>query len=87
MRELTIIRKVFGAGQAAGVKLGFAGVAALSSGRNHVLAIRSDNTVWAWGANGSGQLGDSTITNRFTPVQVNSIGGADIWRILKLLSG
>jgi alpha-tubulin suppressor-like RCC1 family protein len=68
--------KVFGAGQAAGVKLGFAGVAALSAGRNHVLTIKSDNTVWAWGANGSGQLGDSTITNRYTPVQVYDVGGS-----------
>ncbi len=68
--------KVFGAGATAGVKMSFAGVAALSAGQTHVLAIRADDSVWAWGANGNGQLGESTITNRYTPVQVLGEGGA-----------
>ncbi|WP_395044376.1 T9SS type A sorting domain-containing protein, partial [Flavobacterium sp.] len=34
-------------------------------------AIKQNGTLWAWGANGSGQLGDGTTTNRTTPIQVS----------------
>jgi YD repeat-containing protein len=33
-------------------------------------SIDSNNTVWAWGYNGFGQLGDNSTTNRSLPVQV-----------------
>ncbi|MGC9030112.1 MAG: RCC1 domain-containing protein [Desulfomonilaceae bacterium] len=39
----------------------------------HSLALKSDGTVWAWGYNGYGQLGDGTTTNRLTPVQVSGL--------------
>jgi alpha-tubulin suppressor-like RCC1 family protein len=42
----------------------------VSAGDSHTVALRGDGTVWAWGANGSGQLGDGTTTLRDTPVQV-----------------
>ena len=41
----------------------------------HVLAIRTDGTLWAWGSNTRGQLGDGTTTNRVDPVQISA--GAD----------
>jgi len=41
-----------------------------SLGASHSLAIASDHTVWAWGLNTSGQLGDGTAQIRATPVQV-----------------
>ena len=36
----------------------------------HSLVIQEDGTLWAWGYNRWGQLGDGTTTNRATPVQV-----------------
>ena len=34
-------------------------------------ALKTDGTVWAWGQNGNGQLGDGTATNRSQAVQVD----------------
>ena len=51
------------------------GVAAISAGENHSLALKSDGTVWAWGRNEYGQLGDGSMTNRLTPVQVLDYDG------------
>jgi alpha-tubulin suppressor-like RCC1 family protein len=45
-------------------------VVAISSGSTHNLALRRDGTVWAWGQNDDGRLGDGTRTSRFRPVQV-----------------
>lgn len=36
---------------------GLTGVMSIAAGAEHSLAVRSDGTVWSWGANGSGQLG------------------------------
>lgn len=40
----------------------------------HSLFLKNDNTVWACGAGGLGQLGDGTATDQNTPVQVNITG-------------
>lgn len=34
------------------------------------MALKNDGTVWAWGRNNVGMLGDGTRTNRTSPVQV-----------------
>ena len=47
--------------------------AMLAAGAHHTIALRSDGTVWAWGANIRGQLGDGTNTNRGTPVRVQNL--------------
>jgi alpha-tubulin suppressor-like RCC1 family protein len=37
---------------------------------SHSLGVRANGTIWAWGGNAVGQLGDNTITNRSSPVSV-----------------
>lgn len=44
----------------------------------HTLALDSTGTVWAWGANGVGQLGDGTTTDRWSPVSLPSISGIGV---------
>jgi alpha-tubulin suppressor-like RCC1 family protein len=39
---------------------------------NHMCAIKSDGTLWCWGLNGDGQLGNNTNTSAPTPVQVGN---------------
>jgi len=43
----------------------------------HSVAIRANGTLWAWGKNNSGQLGDGTTSNRSSPVSV--VGGFTDW--------
>ena len=50
---------------------GLTGVTAIDTGDSqHCLAIKADGTVWAWGANGSGQVGNGIISDQFVPAQV-----------------
>jgi len=50
--------------------------ASIWSGNLHFMAIKTDGTLWAWGSNSTGNLGDGTQTNRSSPVQ---IGQANTW--------
>jgi alpha-tubulin suppressor-like RCC1 family protein len=52
------------------------GVVTIAGGRNHALALLSNGSVWAWGLNSSGQLGDGTRTSRSTPVKVSGVANA-----------
>ena len=45
-------------------------IVAVSAGDDHSLALKVDGTVWAWGNDGNGQLGDGTTVDKTTPVQV-----------------
>jgi alpha-tubulin suppressor-like RCC1 family protein len=60
-------------GEAASYKLNTRETIALASYYQHTLAVKSDGTVWAWGLNENGQLGDGTTTDRLTPVQVQNL--------------
>jgi alpha-tubulin suppressor-like RCC1 family protein len=51
------------------------GIVAISGGYYHTVALKDDGTVWAWGDNQYGQLGDATNTNSSVPVQVSSLTG------------
>ncbi|MBN8524507.1 MAG: hypothetical protein J0M02_04115 [Planctomycetes bacterium] len=45
----------------------------VATGYRHNLYLADDGTVWAWGWNGYGQLGDDSTTDRSTPVRVKEL--------------
>ncbi|HEY4181078.1 MAG TPA: hypothetical protein VGM90_29745 [Kofleriaceae bacterium] len=50
---------------------GLDGVKEIAAGYHHVVALKTDGTVWAWGENGAGQIGiGSAGANVVHPVQV-----------------
>lgn len=68
----------FGAGQKDNgsilIKIdGLTNVTAISAGSSHSLALKDDGTVWAWGFNLDGQLGDGTYNNSNIPVRVKNL--------------
>ena len=46
----------------------------VSAGRLHTAAVKTDGTLWTWGYNASGQLGDNSVTQRNSPVQTVAFG-------------
>ncbi|MEI6713492.1 MAG: hypothetical protein WCO60_07055 [Verrucomicrobiota bacterium] len=45
----------------------------------YAIALKTDGTLWSWGFNGRGQLGDGTYENRAEPVQ---IGRDKDWKVV-----
>jgi alpha-tubulin suppressor-like RCC1 family protein len=48
-------------------------VVAVAPGRRHVCARKVDNTVWCWGKNDRGQLGDGSMVDSIHPVKVTGL--------------
>jgi alpha-tubulin suppressor-like RCC1 family protein len=48
-------------------------VQAIAPGRRHVCALLADHTVWCWGKNDRGQLGDGTFVDSLYPVKVKGL--------------
>ncbi|MCL1874042.1 MAG: dockerin type I domain-containing protein, partial [Clostridiales bacterium] len=51
-----------------------------SSDGSHTMAIKNDGSLWAWGDNTYGQLGDGTQTNSYSPIRV---GTDDKWLVVE----
>lgn len=43
----------------------------ITAGGYHTLALKSNGSLWAWGMNWNGQLGDNTIVNKSSPTRIN----------------
>jgi alpha-tubulin suppressor-like RCC1 family protein len=54
--------------------------AQVSCGYTHTAGIKTDGTLWCWGDNGNGQLGDNTIVKKSSPVQ--TVAGGTNWRFV-----
>ena len=54
----------------------------VQEGEGHTVALKADGTVWTWGANGNGQLGDGTYADKSQPVQI--LSGTTITQISTL---
>jgi alpha-tubulin suppressor-like RCC1 family protein len=52
----------------------------VSAGRDAASAIKTDGTLWVWGDNGYGQIGDGTTTPKSSPVQ--TIAGGTNWKFV-----
>jgi alpha-tubulin suppressor-like RCC1 family protein len=52
------------------------GITQLSAGDFHVLALKSNGTVLAWGGNAYGQLGNGSTAQATGPVQVTGLTNA-----------
>lgn len=62
-------------GAVAGATVALSGVIAIASGINHGIGLKSDGTVWAWGQNTYGQVGNNTNTNSLLSTQVLGLSG------------
>ncbi len=66
---------------------GLSDAIAVAGGYWHTVALKSDGTVWAWGNNFYGQLGNGTTTASSTPVQVKNGDGTDLSDVLAIACG
>jgi len=46
------------------------GIQSISAGFEHSLILQTDGTLWGCGTNSNGQLGDNTVIDKYTPVQI-----------------
>jgi alpha-tubulin suppressor-like RCC1 family protein len=69
------------------------GITAIAAGLRHTVARKDDGTLWAWGGNWYGQLGDGTVTRTGsdgkppTPVQVKKQDGTPLGGIIAVAAG
>ncbi len=56
-------------------------VVQVAAGGRHTLVLKDDGTVWAWGDNSFGQLGNGTNVSSTTPVEVIGLRGIFIEQI------
>jgi len=56
---------------------GFTDWCQVSTAGSHSLAVRQNSTLWAWGSNLQGRLGDNTVVSKSSPVSV--VGGFTDW--------
>ena len=55
-----------------GVPVFFTDAKVVSAGSSHTVAIKNDGTLWAWGGNYRGQLGDGTTRSSNTSIRIGT---------------
>ncbi|MCR9160841.1 MAG: hypothetical protein ACE37F_03595 [Nannocystaceae bacterium] len=55
------------------------GWAQVSAGDGHSCAVRADGTLWCWGSNEFGQIGDGALGGLYTRLSPVQVGPADDW--------
>ncbi|MGP5439110.1 RCC1 domain-containing protein [Psychrobacter faecalis] len=58
----------------------------VAAGYNHNLVLTKDGSMWAFGANTQGQLGNATTIESSTPVKVDFSAAADIGHIVQVVA-
>ena len=62
------------------VQIGSGTWKSLAMGRAHTMAVNTDGSLWGWGWNEHGQLGDGTTEDRQAPVQIGiDTDWASVW--------
>jgi beta propeller repeat protein len=51
---------------------GYAQVSQVEAGLDHTVVVKSDGSLWTWGGNGAGQLGDGTTLDNPVPTRVGT---------------
>jgi alpha-tubulin suppressor-like RCC1 family protein len=64
------------------VQVGTSSWSSVRAGLSSSLGIKTDTTLWAWGSNGTGQLGIGLTTSRSSPVQVSS--AVTTWSVISI---
>jgi alpha-tubulin suppressor-like RCC1 family protein len=75
-------RRPLRAAVSAALALGLAGVRQVAAGGLHSLALTSDGSVWAFGNNSVGQLGNGSTATSYVPVQ-----GTGLSRVTQIAAG
>lgn len=60
---------------------GLSGVTRVEAGSGHTCALTSGGTLYCWGQNGSGQLGNGTNTDRSSPTAVPGLTGVTAFAV------
>jgi alpha-tubulin suppressor-like RCC1 family protein len=63
------------------------GIIAVAAGEMHSIAVKSDGTVYAWGENTNGALGDGTTTDRTRATVVRDNAGNPITGVIAVAAG
>ncbi|MBK8479600.1 MAG: RCC1 repeat-containing protein [Proteobacteria bacterium] len=60
----------------------FSGAIDVALGSEHTCVRRKDGSVWCWGYNVSGQLGDGSTMTRLSPVRVTGLDGSAVEQLV-----
>ena len=47
-------------------------------GGAHTVALKTDGSLWAWGSNSNGQVGNNSLASRTTPIRI----GTSTWKAI-----